>query len=79
MHELTSSVQKHNDGGDGKAESAGEPEVFECSEACRGCQRQDEVTVRGYPEIFPHRCLEITQPPCGNETQGDRRGRVGSA
>jgi hypothetical protein len=28
--------------GDGKAESAGEPEVFECSEACRGCQRQEE-------------------------------------
>ena len=49
MHELTSSVQKHNDGGDGKAESAGEPEVFECSEVCRGCQRQEEVTVTAKP------------------------------
>jgi type 1 fimbriae regulatory protein FimB len=35
--------------------------------------------VRGYPETFSHCYSEITQPPCGNETQGDRRERVCSA
>src|SRR2546428_7673719 len=35
--------------------------------------------LRGYPETFSHCCGEITQPPCGNETQGDRRERVCSA
>jgi hypothetical protein len=34
---------------------------------------------RGYPETFSHCYSEITQPPCGNETQGDRRKRAGSA
>jgi hypothetical protein len=34
------------------------------------------VNVRGYPETFAHCYSEITQPPCGNETQGDRRDRA---
>src|SRR3989442_2917313 len=32
--------------------------------------------LRGYPETFLHCCNEIKQHPCGNETRGDRRGRV---
>jgi hypothetical protein len=35
--------------------------------------------VRGYPETFSYRRSEIKQPPCGNETQGDRRERAYSA
>ena len=34
---------------------------------------------RGYPETFSHCCNEITPPPCGNETRGDRREQVCSA
>jgi hypothetical protein len=37
------------------------------------------LDVRGYPETFSHRRREITQHPCGNETQSDRRERVCSA
>ena len=33
-------------------------------------------TLRGYPETFSHCRNEIKQPPCGNETRGDRRERV---
>jgi hypothetical protein len=32
--------------------------------------------LRGYPETFSHCRNEIKQPPCGNETRGDRRERV---
>src|SRR6266404_2347559 len=39
----------------------------------------DLVTLRGYPETFSHGCGEIMQPPCGNETQGDRMERFYSA
>jgi hypothetical protein len=35
--------------------------------------------LRGYPETFSHCRNEIKQPPCGNETRGDRRERVCSA
>jgi len=41
--------------------------------------RINEVTLRGYPETFSHCCNEITPPPCGNETRGDRREQVCSA
>ena len=37
------------------------------------------LTLRGYPETFSHYRNEIKQPPCGNETRGDRRERVCSA
>src|SRR5215475_6755693 len=40
---------------------------------------EPEIPVRGYPETFLHCRNEIKQPPCGNETRGDRRERVGSA
>jgi hypothetical protein len=33
------------------------------------------MLLRGYPETFSHYCHEIKQPPCGNETRGDRRER----
>src|SRR5215467_9698559 len=33
-------------------------------------------SLRGYPETFSHCHNEIKQPPCGNETRGDRRERV---
>ena len=39
---------------------------------------QPEI-VRGCPETFSHRCFEIKQPPCGNETQGHGRVRACSA
>ena len=43
-------------------------------------QRQKIISaLRGYPETFLHCRNEIKQPPCGNETRGDRRERVGSA
>jgi len=46
----------------------------------RVCQGEVYLcALRGYPETFSHRCLEITQPPCGNETQSDHRERVDSA
>ena len=32
--------------------------------------------LRGSPETFSHCRNEIKQPPCGNETRGDRRERV---
>jgi hypothetical protein len=35
--------------------------------------------VRGYPETLSPCRSEIKQPPCGNETQGDRRERAYSA
>jgi hypothetical protein len=35
--------------------------------------------LRGYPQTFSRCRSEIKQPPCGNETQGDRRGRAYSA
>jgi hypothetical protein len=37
------------------------------------------LRLRGYPKTFSHCRSEITQPPCGNETQGDRRERASSA
>jgi len=37
------------------------------------------LPLRGCPETFAHRPLEIKPPPGGNETQGDHRERVGSA
>jgi hypothetical protein len=44
-------------------------------------QQQEEAIekLRGCPETFAHRPLEIKPPPGGNETQGDHRERVGSA
>jgi hypothetical protein len=36
-------------------------------------------TLRGYPKTFSHCCSEIKQPPCGHETQGDRRERAYAA
>jgi hypothetical protein len=39
----------------------------------------EALGVRGYPETFSHCRNEIKQPPCGNETRGDRRERVCSA
>lgn len=40
--------------------------------------RANEI-LRGYPKTFSHCRSEITQPPCGNETQGDRSERAYSA
>ena len=34
------------------------------------------AALRGCPGTFSHRCLDITQPPCGNETQGACREKV---
>ena len=41
----------------------------------RGLQRFS----RGYPKTFSHCRSEITQPPCGKETQDDRRERADAA
>ena len=38
-----------------------------------------KLGLRGYPKTFSHCRSEIKQPPCGNETQGDRRERAYSA
>src|SRR5262245_45296362 len=34
---------------------------------------------RGYPETLALHCHKLMQHSCGNETQGDRKERVGSA
>ena len=44
-----------------------------------GVHRKLRRRLRGYPETFSHRRHEIMQLPCGNETQGDRKGRVCAA
>src|SRR5712691_8556523 len=40
------------------------------------CALPDPNVLRGYPKTFSHCYSEIMQPPCGNETQGDRKERV---
>jgi len=52
---------------------------FHCTRRCGGRLVLIEVSLRGYPETFSHCCNEITPPPCGNETRGDRREQVCSA
>jgi len=44
-----------------------------------GLENLKTPEIRGCPETFSYHRREITQRPCGNETQGDRRERVGSA
>jgi hypothetical protein len=39
----------------------------------------EREALRGYPETFSHRHREITQHPCGHETQRDCREQVCSA
>jgi hypothetical protein len=41
--------------------------------------QMDKVELRGYPETLSFHRHKLMQHPCGNETQGDRKERVGSA
>ena len=43
------------------------------------CERLGSSPLRGYPETLSFHRHKLMQHPCGNETQGDRKERVGSA
>jgi hypothetical protein len=50
-----------------------------CGEPISSRAENRAGALRGYPETLSFHRHKLMQHPCGNETQGDRKERVGSA